>query len=755
MSFKPVLYRFKISILFAVTLLVVMAAASWAIDQVIRRHAEATMIRNAELSSVQEAMHMQSMLRDLAGRDDSGLTLDFLISPSGFRSNYPKLVEGMNVVKLNLFNLQGEAVWSTDVGTVGKNNHDSPLFQQAAAAGAASKLARDNTLTVWNGETITTDIVETYLPVLDTSDGEIIGVMEVYRDVAGDASMQIHAMNSVVRWTTVGSMGGLFLVLLGFIATADSLIHKRNRQLEYARDEAMEASRAKSQFLASMSHEIRTPMNAIIGVGDLLSETSLDEDQQRYMRIFQVEGRNLLNIINDILDISKIEAGQLQLETITFDLVDLVEDVATALAVRAHEKGLELNHQVSPEVSTWAAGDPTRLRQVLTNLTGNAIKFTDEGEVSLRVEKDVSLGKPNFLLFRISDTGIGINPEKLETIFEFFTQADSSTTRQFGGTGLGLTISRQLLEMMGGRIWAESEVGQGSTFFFSVPLEPQPQAQVAAGTAWDLLKGLRTMVVDDNGTNRLILQEILTSWGASVDLAESGPKALAALERAQKDNQPCQLLLVDARMPNMDGFQVVERIRNDIGALDITIMMLTSDNRQEDLSRCKELGITRYLTKPIRRAQLLDAITSALHHGEAAPAPPEVTLPINHQSGLKILLAEDHKNNQLIIQSYLKGTPHQLEIVESGVEAVDKFQSQPFDLVLMDMQMPVMDGYAAAKAIREWERKQGRQQTPIFALTANALIEDVERSLKAGCTAHLTKPIQKAALLKAVAETLP
>jgi len=544
--------------------------------------------------------------------------------------------------------------------------------------------------------------------------------------------------------------------VMGVVGVAYDItaLKKAEQELEQARDEALHASRVKSEFLASMSHEIRTPMNAIIGMADLLSETPLTADHQEYLRVSQAAGESLLSLINDILDISKVEAGQLALEQIGFDLGDLVESAAEALAVKAHEKGLELNCRVRPEVSLNLIGDPGRLRQIITNLLSNAIKFTEKGEVALEVEQDPDVDEPGALRFRVSDTGIGIPADKLGIIFDSFTQVDSSTTRQYGGTGLGLSITRQLITLMRGRIWAESEIGNGSTFFFTVQLKVPARPRGRKTSSEVTLQGLKTLVVDDNADNRLILKELLTEWGASVTAVDTGYQALAEIAHHGKSGEPYQLLLLDSRMPGMDGFQVVEHIQNDAAKLGVgmAIMMLTSDNRKEDIPRCEMLGISNYLVKPVKRRDLFRAISNAVDTLRGSQ--PEATVPSvrDFTHARRILLAEDSKDNRFLVQSYLKSTAYQLDIAENGEIAVEKFMANGYDLVFMDMQMPVMDGYTATRAIRDWEIDQQLDPIPIVALTAHALTEDTQKSLDAGCTAHITKPIKKQKLIDTIIE---
>jgi CheY-like chemotaxis protein len=523
-------------------------------------------------------------------------------------------------------------------------------------------------------------------------------------------------------------------------------------------------------------------MNAIIGMADLLVETPLNDEQRKYVQIFHRAGDNLLNLINDILDLSKVEAAQLELERTGFDLNDVVEKVTEMLAVRAHEKGLELAGYVAPDVPPWLIGDPTRLRQVLVNLLGNAIKFTESGEVILRVELDsraignglAAIGEDTahspalspiasspsprrecVLRFSVSDTGVGIPPDKFVTIFERFTQVDSSTTRKYGGTGLGLTISKRLVELMGGRIEVESKLGFGTTFSFTARLDVQSATERSPKCTPAQLRGLRTLVVDDNDTNRLILRELLSSWKAVVTEAATGEAALAELQRAHTSGSPYELVLLDCRMPAMDGFQVAEAIRAHLRLSGVTMMMLTSDNRKDHIQRAHELGLAGYVVKPIRKMDLLEAVATAVscRQNAVSPARAEVSSePAAVHRALHILLVEDAADNRLLIQAYLKKTAHHLDVAADGVVAVAKVRAHEYDLVLMDMQMPVMDGYNATRAIRQWEQEQGRPPMPIIALTAHALKGDEEKSLEAGCTAHLTKPIKKAALLVAISE---
>jgi two-component system, sensor histidine kinase and response regulator len=480
----------------------------------------------------------------------------------------------------------------------------------------------------------------------------------------------------------------------------------------------------------------------------MLWETQLDGEQRQYVEVFRRAGSSLLSLINDILDLSKIEAGHLALERIELDLEEVMDQAIELTAVKARAKGIVLLSHLSPDVATWRMGDPTRLRQILINLLGNAVKFTASGEVVLSVRNDQS-GQLSKIEFAVSDTGIGIPPDRLETIFDDFTQADASTTRKYGGTGLGLGISRKLVEAMGGDLTATSSMGAGSTFRFSAEFNPALEETRKARADVSDLQGKRVFLIDDNSTSSLILRETLQALGFESDVFAPPAQALAGLPEAMTNARPYSLAVIDNGIEGADGFETAAEIRRIAPGL--PVVMLAYDVRTGDASRGVKAGLLRYAVKPVARAQLLRLIREAMDTPEPSrPAESGDQKEIRAVKPARILVAEDSQDTRVLVQVYLKASPYHVTFEEDGKAALDRFAASDFDLVLMDMQMPVMDGLTATRAIRELERERGAPSISIVALTADAGFEDIERSAKAGCNAHLTKPISKLALLSAI-----
>ncbi|HXE83543.1 MAG TPA: response regulator [Gemmatimonadales bacterium] len=522
------------------------------------------------------------------------------------------------------------------------------------------------------------------------------------------------------------------------LAISEEAAKRAEAVMRDARDLAERVAHARSTFLANMSHEIRTPMNAVLGFVELILDTELSVEQRRALELVRSSSEALLMILNDILDYSKIEAEHLELESIPFDLSKVVHATASLLAVRAREKHLELLAEVAPDVPRAVRGDPTRLRQVLMNLIGNAVKFTEEGEVVVSVNASIREGQAQ-VRFAVRDTGIGIAPENLASVFQEFTQADSTMTRRYGGTGLGLAISQRLVRLMGGQLAVESAIGTGSVFSFTLPFPVEEAPHRPTGVA--TLTGRRMLIVDDNQSNRRILREMLGAEGVAVDEAATATEGLDAIRRAVQRKTPYDLAILDVQMPDMDGFTLAEAVRKEKAIKRTNLLMLTSAGQRGDGERCRALGIRGYLTKPMSRADLLEALGAVLAESERTETPEVVTRHTIAESRrtLRVLLAEDNAVNQQVAVAMLVKRGHEVHVTGNGREALEAVRQRDYDVVLMDIQMPEMDGFEATAAIRALDKGK---TLPIIGLTAHALSGERERCLARGMTEYLAKPFK-------------
>jgi len=562
----------------------------------------------------------------------------------------------------------------------------------------------------------------------------VMGVIEFFSPEIREPDSDILEL-----FDAIGSQIGLFIER----REAEEQLLVYSRDLEVARRQAEDATKAKSEFLANMSHEIRTPMNAIIGMTELVLLSKLTRSQHQHLQTVKLAADSLMTLLNDILDLSKIEARKLRLENVEFNLRDALDDTVNLLAIRAGEKAIELACHVSVDAPERVVGDPTRLHQILVNLAGNAIKFTDRGEVLVRAEMEEIRTDGAVIRFDVCDTGIGIPEDKREMIFEAFSQADTSTTRRYGGTGLGLAISSELVKLMGGKIWLESEIGKGSKFSFTVPfsLPTKPKRSTVAGNISNI-EGLRVLAVDDNATNRQILQEMLQNWRMEPTVANSAAAAIESMKRAIKQKVPFSLAILDGHMPEADGFTLAGRVKRNPALSKTKIIMLTSAVNRSDFDRCRKLRVAAHLNKPVKQSELLDAIVTIFARRMRLPKDVKASARSNRQARrLNVLVAEDNPVNQELMVELLRRRGYTAKVAHNGKAAVQALGKEKFDVVLMDIQMPVMGGLDATAAIRKAEGESGGH-IPIIATSAHAMVTDREAAIKAGMDAYLVKPIR-------------
>ena len=671
-----------------------------------------------------------------------------------------------NIYRFKLFDVDGQLRLVNDnagltVVNDTEGDEHSSIAREVGATGIAHTELRD-----LNSASDQRDVfAETYVPIYRGD--RAVAVVEVYLDQTHDAALirkEFMTFAVQIVWVTVVALAVPIILLVVLMRR----MRKQNEVLETERQRALSGERAKSEFLANMSHEIRTPMNGIIGMAELLNRTPLDKKQAMYAEVISKSGNALVTVINDILDFSKIDSGQLELDPVAFKLSEAVSDVATLLSGSAQDKGVELIIRIQPDLPDSVVGDGGRLRQVVTNLLSNAVKFTDHGHVLIdvsgttRTGAEGSDGQVVDLVFKVEDTGVGIPEDKLEHIFEKFCQVDGSSTRRHEGTGLGLTISKMLVEMMGGGISATSELGQGSCFRFSLTMPVHEAIRRRVQAPVDL-SGKRVLVIDDNAINRAILQEQLTSWQFEATMAATGMEGVTQLVQAEMTGAPFDLVILDYHMPGMDGASVARVIRETQPLNDLPIVMLTSVDQPVDGGFFSQLGVQGHLVKPAMASRLLDLLTSVLHewvrqpNPEPAPRSPEIGAAANSdqpettvaakpeptavRSSVDVLVAEDNEINRAVVEQILAGTGYSVSVACNGLEAVLRFKDDRPRLILMDVSMPEMNGIEATQTIRAYEAENRLAPTPILALTAHALKGDRDMCIEAGMNDYLSKPV--------------